>query len=273
MPNIVKKVCMCGDPNVGKTSLVKRFVHGKYDDKYISTLGTVVSKKSVQIKKDENMTMMIWDISGQPEFKRIQSSAFKNAKGGIAVCDVTRPETVENLTTWISALRKSAGPDVPVMVMANKTDLATEDDSLNAAMETLGELNCNCIMTSAKTGDNVNDAFKVLAQTMTMNIVNNYIEENNEYENEESYLDVFSPSEFLDYVAINFCNVLGDEEFGMHMVRKQVNDAGIDFNNISKNEVKILMGRLIDIIQENKGQEISRKFKQNLFKNFANCSR
>ena len=109
MPEIVRKVCMCGDPNVGKTSLIRRFVHGKYDDEYISTLGTVVTKKSIETNPKGNLTMMIWDISGQNEFKRIHNSAFKNAKGGIAVCDITKPETAENLSDWIRTLRDISG--------------------------------------------------------------------------------------------------------------------------------------------------------------------
>ena len=68
-----KKICLLGDPAVGKTSLIKRFVYDEFDDKYISTLGAKVSKKDLQInilrKSNEpinvNMNLSIWDILGQ----------------------------------------------------------------------------------------------------------------------------------------------------------------------------------------------------------------
>lgn len=166
MAELMRKVVLIGDPSVGKTSLVRRYVSGKYDDKYVSTLGTVVSKKTVQKpKSDSSMTMMIWDISGQPEFKRIHASAFKNASGGLAVCDITRMDTCEHLQGWISNFREVAGEDVPVQVLVNKCDL-TEDNKQDLVRlnSMLKDVNGDIYLTSAKTGENVENAFRALGQ-------------------------------------------------------------------------------------------------------------
>ena len=91
MQQKISKICIVGDPAVGKTSLIRRFVFDKYDDKYISTLGTKISKKDVLYNdKKIEMTMMIWDVIGQQSFKSIHKSAFKGAKGAFIVCDLTR---------------------------------------------------------------------------------------------------------------------------------------------------------------------------------------
>ena len=94
------KICLLGDAGVGKTSLIRRYVMDMFDDKYITTLGTKVSKRKLVIKKNDNefdLTFSIWDILGQEEFKNIQNMALKNSKGAIIVCDITRKKTLENI--------------------------------------------------------------------------------------------------------------------------------------------------------------------------------
>ena len=92
---IKKKICLLGDAAVGKTSLIRRYVMDKYDDEYLSTLGTKVTKKEVEVIDDFNfvefqLTFMLWDVLGQKEFKRIHQAAFQGTKGALIVCDLSR---------------------------------------------------------------------------------------------------------------------------------------------------------------------------------------
>ena len=90
------KVCLVGEAAVGKTSLIRRFVLENFDDKYIQTLGTKVSKKelsapNVDPSGDMKIDMTIWDIMGQKGFRELLKEAyFYGAKGILAVCDSTR---------------------------------------------------------------------------------------------------------------------------------------------------------------------------------------
>ncbi len=273
MSEIVRKVCICGDPSVGKTSLVKRFVTGKYDDKYISTLGTVISKKSVKVQSGNDVTMMLWDISGQREFKRIHAAAFKNATAGFAVCDVTKPDTIQHLSDWVSSFREHAGQDAPVSVLVNKTDLAAQNKeavkSIKASLDTLG---LPVYLTSAKTGDNVEKAFSDMAGMMlkagrplpdaeptapTTNGVPEHFD---------------TPQTLLDYVMMRFCDTLGDHEMGMHVIRKQMANLEIDFQAITVNQARVLAANLVPVIHDFKGEEHANNLKHELKKACDRCN-
>ena len=275
MSEYVKKVCICGDPSVGKTSLVKRFVTGKYDEKYMSTLGTVVSKKSVKSEKNKcNVNMMIWDISGQPEFKRIHASAFKNAAGALAVCDLTRPETAQNLSEWTMTVREYAWDDIPIIVLVNKSDLAEEHSQDSSMVDVaLNNMSNVLIKTSAKTGENVEYAFKVLADAIAADSLAGKTP-NGASKISNDLPPVFETAlELFDYMAIGFCNILGDEEMGMHMVRKQVKDAGYDFRTMAKKEVREIIERFVKVIEDLKGRDAARIFQVDMLKAFDRCKR
>jgi small GTP-binding protein len=162
------KVCIVGDSAVGKTSLIRRFVLDQFDDRYIITLGAKVVTKEFDFSPPEggegiSVSLLTWDIMGARGFKDLlQDAYFYNAQGVLAVCDLTRPETLESLKTWVSSVREVAGP-VPCIALANKVDLkeklAIPDDKIQKLCESM---NVPYLKTSAKTGENVEIAFKWL---------------------------------------------------------------------------------------------------------------
>ena len=124
---ILKKVVLLGDGAVGKTSLIARYVVNKFDDKYIATIGTKVSRKDIQVVKPNliiNLRMMIWDILGQKEYSKIRSASLSGAQGVILVGDLSRPETIQSLNDfWIKEAEQAVGK-VPTVIVGNKMDLA-----------------------------------------------------------------------------------------------------------------------------------------------------
>ena len=97
MVTLSKKVCLLGDFAVGKTSLVRRFVYDLFDDKYISTIGVKVSRKTVSLARDDDivdLTMMLWDLAGSEEFSRMRASYLRGAACALMVYDISRPETL-----------------------------------------------------------------------------------------------------------------------------------------------------------------------------------
>jgi small GTP-binding protein len=165
------KVCLVGESGVGKTSLIRKFVMNAFDDRYISTIGTKVCKKpmafdynGVQVAID----MMIWDIMGQSGFRTLlQDSYFNGASGIIAVCDATRRETLSALDGWIDSVRQVAG-DVPMVLLANKSDLAGQVQVMLNDLELKGKRHkaSSWHLTSAKTGENVAEAFQAIGAAM-----------------------------------------------------------------------------------------------------------
>ena len=89
---IMKKMCVVGEPAVGKTSLIRRFVLDKFEDKYISTIGTKTTAKDLRIVLDKetmDLKLQIWDILGSRSFSKIQNIAYKGAKGAFIVLNLT----------------------------------------------------------------------------------------------------------------------------------------------------------------------------------------
>jgi len=162
------KVCFIGDAGVGKTSLIKRYVLDVFDDRYIATIGTKVTKKIVDVDGQVKVMMLVWDIMGQKGFRELLREAyFFGAHGAIAVCDLTNKETLEELRYWIKALTDVAG-DVPIAFAGNKVDLENdrvikEEDLQELASKYKGK----AYLTSAKTGQNVEAVFKTLAEAMS----------------------------------------------------------------------------------------------------------
>ena len=121
---LMKKICLLGDGAVGKTSLIKKFVFDKFDDKYIMTFGTKVSKKQVELSQGENdyaLTFLIWDILGQRVHNNLHATYYSGSAGAFIVCDVSRQETIDNVDEWITVFR-DVNKEAPLIILGNKSD-------------------------------------------------------------------------------------------------------------------------------------------------------
>ncbi|UCE38018.1 MAG: GTP-binding protein [Thermoplasmata archaeon] len=165
------KLCLLGPGNVGKTSLIKKYVFDEFDDKYISTLGTKVTKKEMTVQHPNNGTskdinLMIWDIMGQQGFRQLlQQSYFFGAHGIMGVCDVTKENTLTELHDWMRAAFGVTN-QVPAVILGNKCDLSEQQEINLDDMNNFASVYDNSVayLSSAKTGENVELAFKLLAQ-------------------------------------------------------------------------------------------------------------
>ncbi len=160
------KICLAGEPMVGKTSLIKRYVYNLFSDKYLVTIGTNIYKKKTIINNDP-VDLIIWDVMGDAGFRQIIKTAyFYGASGVIVVGDLTRPDTFKSLLDWVNVAIEGAEKEIPVILLANKSDLEwkmTEDDVASWAAEILAR---NYYITSAKTGEGVNRAFNEIARIL-----------------------------------------------------------------------------------------------------------
>lgn len=157
-----------GEGGVGKTSLIRRFVLNEYQDSYLHTIGTKVSKVELTIPHgpdlEVQMDMSLFDIMGQHGFRDlVRETYFHGAQAIMAVCDVTRLDSLTALSSWIPSGLEISG-DVPVYIIVNKKDLvdrrAFADEAVQKVAESFG---APWVLTSAKTGEFVDDAFNALA--------------------------------------------------------------------------------------------------------------
>ena len=161
---IQKKVCMLGAFGVGKTSLVSKFVHSIFSDKYHTTIGVKIDKKAVSLLRGE-MELILWDIYGEDEFQKVRMSYLHGASAYLLVADGTRPETLEVAASLQRSAEKEIGK-VPFVLALNKVDLADRWQVDRGALDQAGELGWKIVRTSAKSGEGVEEAFLILARAM-----------------------------------------------------------------------------------------------------------
>lgn len=169
MTGLNKKICLLGEFAVGKTSLIRRFVYDRFDDKYISTIGVKVSRKSVVVPKDDDLIdlkMLLWDLAGNEEFSQVRASYLRGSAGAVLVCDLTRMSTLEKLDSYAQDLRKIS-PDAYLILAANKVDLMSDHQiTVSDVRDVASRMEVPFYLTSAKEGDDVEDLFRHLGKML-----------------------------------------------------------------------------------------------------------
>ncbi|KKN45821.1 hypothetical protein LCGC14_0679260, partial [marine sediment metagenome] len=154
------KLILTGDYKVGKTSLILRFVDNLFKNSYQSTIGVEISQKIIKLGENTKMDFAIWDIGGQitrmaPYRKRF----YVGAHAAFIVVDRTREDHLKSIDMWYNDIKTHVNDNVSVIIIGNKSDLA---DEIVISEEDLKEIaeknNFHYILTSAKTGENVDEA-------------------------------------------------------------------------------------------------------------------
>lgn len=161
---IQKKICMIGASGVGKTSLVAKFVHSMFSDKYLTTVGVKIDKKTVSVDGAEVM-MMIWDLAGDDDYQRLQTSYLRGTSGYLLVADGTRQITLDQAIEIQGRVVEAAGA-LPFLLALNKADLVSQWEIDATRTEGLAARGWKSFKTSAKGGAGVEDAFVELGRMM-----------------------------------------------------------------------------------------------------------
>ena len=167
---IKKKICLLGAFAVGKTSLTERFVYGRFEEKYLTSVGVKISQKTVppvQALGGGRMVQhafLVWDIAGLEKFDHVADNYFRGAAGALAVADLTRPETIEELKRFCTRFR-FVNPEAKLVLIGNKADLFDDDRGTLSRLEKLArEYATGSLLTSAKSGAGVEEAFLELSR-------------------------------------------------------------------------------------------------------------
>lgn len=155
---------MLGGTGVGKTSLVSRFVHSLFSDRYLTTVGVKIDKKSIA-SGDQQVDLILWDLNGEDDFQKVRMSYLRGASGYLLVIDGTRRETLDMALSLRDGAERVVGR-VPFLLVANKADLAPSWEVDDAMLGDLAKREWPIIRTSAKTGDGVEEAFAALTRAM-----------------------------------------------------------------------------------------------------------
>jgi small GTP-binding protein len=170
MSIISKKICFLGDYGVGKTSLIRRFVDRQFSDQYLSTIGVKISRKLVEIPalnslESQQVQLLIWDLEGRTKFHAITPSYLQGATGAVIVADINRKDTIDRVREH-AQLATSANPKgIKLIVALNKTDLNEDESHEMPLFQDYPEILVT-YLTSAKTGQNVDEIFQKLTHSM-----------------------------------------------------------------------------------------------------------
>ena len=161
------KLVIIGDSGVGKSCILLRFADDTFTENYYSTIGVDFRFKCVDIG-ERKCKLQIWDTAGQERFKTVTSAYYRGADGIIIVFDQTDKESFNNVQNWIDDISKYSTEEPSKIIIANKEDISDERKSVK--MEDIAELEkktgLEVIKTSAKTGENIDYAFKKLTQKL-----------------------------------------------------------------------------------------------------------
>ena len=173
---IVLKLVLLGDAAVGKTSLINMYAHHRFKEDYKPTLGVNIVLKEIN-EEDAQIRLVVWDIAGQDQYDLSRKMFFQGVQGALFVYDTTRASSLENIESkWLNDVNEYGEKDLAYVLIGNKIDLKdSRVITTERGKQLANKINASAfIETSAKYGDNVEEAFKKLVNKIldTLNIDN-----------------------------------------------------------------------------------------------------
>lgn len=159
------KIVLAGDEAVGKTCLIRRLIINEFSQDYKPTLGFEILLHKMLIK-DVPITFVIWDIAGQTAFESVRRSYYKDSRGFLLVFNLANRVTLRNLEYWAAEIKETC-PTAPLVMLGNKVDLPEQKVTHHEMKQIAKDLGCvDSILTSAKTGQGVKEAFNLLGMAI-----------------------------------------------------------------------------------------------------------
>ncbi|XP_033109178.1 ras-related protein Rab-6A isoform X3 [Anneissia japonica] len=160
------KLVVLGEMQVGKTSLITRFMYDSFDNTYQATIGIDFLSKTMYLE-DRTVRLQLWDTAGQERFRSLIPSYIRDSTVAVVVYDITNANSFHQTSKWIDDVRTERGSDVIIMLVGNKTDLADKRQvSIDEGEKKAKDLNVLFIETSAKSGYNVKQLFRRVAAAL-----------------------------------------------------------------------------------------------------------
>ena len=157
------KLVFLGDQNVGKTSVITRFMYDSFDTSYQATIGIDFLSKTMYLE-DRTVRLQLWDTAGQERFRSLIPSYIRDSSVAVVVYDITDRASFLNTSMWIENVRAERADDVVIMLVGNKSDLSEKRQVTQEEGEELAKQeDVVFIEASAKEGHNIKTLFRRLA--------------------------------------------------------------------------------------------------------------
>jgi small GTP-binding protein len=141
--DFIFKIVMVGDQAVGKSNLLLRYTKGEFDEFSKVTLGVEFASKFLKIESDQQyVKAQIWDTAGQERFRSVTGAYYRGAVGALLVYDITSRSSFESITKWIKEVKEHADPNIVMILIGNKSDLAEKRQVKHEEGLKLSEKHC-----------------------------------------------------------------------------------------------------------------------------------
>lgn len=157
----VYPILLLGDSLVGKTCFLLRYCDNKFQEIHLATMGLEFKVKEIQVDGN-NISVKLWDTLGQERFKSLARNFYKNVFGIALMYDVTKKETFDNISSWLSQIKEKASPNVQIIIIGNKIDAIDNREVLTEEGQKLGE-KYQLPVFEASAKDNVNVRESIMA--------------------------------------------------------------------------------------------------------------
>lgn len=164
--HVVIKVGMVGDAQIGKTSLMVKYVEGSWDEDYIQTLGVNFMEKTISIRNTE-ITFSIWDLGGQREFVNMLPLVCNDAVAILFMFDLTRKSTLNSIKEWYRQGRGFNKTAIPILVGTKYDHFVNfpredQEEISNQARRFAKAMRAALIFSSTSHSINVQKIFKIV---------------------------------------------------------------------------------------------------------------
>ena len=164
--DFIFKVLLLGNSDVGKSSILLRYVDSVWNETFVPTIGVDFKVKTVEIG-DKKVKMQIWDTAGQERFRNVISTYFRGGNGLLLIYDITNKDSFKNLESWLIEIEKNASENILKILIGNKSDLEEDREISKEEGQAFANRNGMQFMeTSAKMNTNVDEAFQALGKLM-----------------------------------------------------------------------------------------------------------
>ncbi|XP_028800495.1 ras-related protein Rab-2-A-like [Neltuma alba] len=174
------KTIIVGNTGVGKSCLPFQFTDKRFQHTHDITIGTGFGAKTISIN-NKLLKLHIWDTAGQEKFRSITRTYYREAIVALLVYDITRKETFKHLDSWLKELREHADSNVTIVLVGNKCDLNLRREvSTEEGKQFAKENKLIFLETSAKLGQNVDEAFEEAAKSVYKKVEDGFFDLKNE---------------------------------------------------------------------------------------------
>ena len=165
--NMIFKIVLLGDSNVGKSNILSKYLHNEFKQDSKSTVGVEFGSKTFEINEKTTIKAQIWDTAGQERYRSITNSYYKGAKGAFIVYDITKKSSFDNVDSWLNDLKLNNDENINIILIGNKTDLEEKREiSIENGEKKAINNKIGFIETSAKNGNNIEKVFDVMIKNI-----------------------------------------------------------------------------------------------------------